>query len=347
MGGNTTVHLLNRYKDLIFDLGRYVIFGLSLGNEGIHEAANQETVFTRWRDNMLTLIRRARADGKVPVVMNNYTRADFTESDYAYVRRLNLLIHEWDLPSVNTLGAIDDGAGRWADGFVDDPYHPNTDGHRELMYAISPSLFDALAEGKPQPVRDRTQETILSGTDVFEFTGEGTVHPFAVSFTVKGTDRGRLFTLHSDGREVRIGVNRDRRVYYVALSGDSLICPLRLTDDDWHTVTLSHYYAARRTLFYVDSLGQEHSERIIPERMTLGDEVGRSNRSHHFGELFFWRSALNPDEIRVLRDGAMLKSSLEIYMSLSDEQKASPTNLAQSLNQPRFIPQATKKSFRR
>ena len=337
IGGNRTVDLLNRYKDLIYDLSRFVLFGLSLGNEGIHDAADQEAVFRQWRDNMLTLIAMARADGKIPVVMNNYTRGDYNASDYEYVRRLNLLIHEWDVPSVSTLGAIDSGQGRWATGYQGDTYHPNTSGHREIMYAIPPSLFDALAEGKPLPVRDRTQQTTLTGADVWEFTGEGTLHPFAVSFTFKGTSEGILYTLHSGSREARIGINSDRKAYYVALTGDSLVCETPLTDD-WHTITLSHYYAARRTLFYVDNEGQERSERIAAGRMTLGYENGPDGVSRDFGELMFWRSALNPDEIAANVKGTLLKSSLEIYMPLSETQKTEPNNLAQSLNQALFLP---------
>ena len=337
VGGNTTVHLLGRYKDLMHDLGRYVIFGLSLGNEGIHDAENQEAVFERWRDNMLTLISKARADGKVPVVMNNYTRADFNESDYAYVKRLNLLIHQWDVPSVSTLGAIDDGHGRWAKDYQGDPYHPNTAGHRELMYAIPPSLFDALVEGKPLPERDTTQQTTLAGKEVFEFQGEGTVHPFAVSVGVRGKTQGRLLTLHSGNRQARVGINSAGRAYYVTLSGDSLVSSRKLSNQ-WHTITLSHYYAQGRTLFFIDNEKVEHAERITLGRVTVGDEVGKSSRSHKFRELMFWRSALNPDENAALLSGVLLKSSLEIYMPLSDTQKSVPTNLAQSLNQVRFVP---------
>ena len=36
---------------------------------------------------------------------------------YSYVKQMNLLIHQWDVASVNTLGAIDDGTGKWATGY--------------------------------------------------------------------------------------------------------------------------------------------------------------------------------------------------------------------------------------
>lgn len=67
VNGNNTLNLLARYNDLIHDCGTYVIFGLSLGNEGIHNAADQQAVYNQFRDNMQTLIKKAREDGKYPV----------------------------------------------------------------------------------------------------------------------------------------------------------------------------------------------------------------------------------------------------------------------------------------
>lgn len=57
-----------------------MIFGLSLGNEGIHGATDQQAIYNQFKDNMQTLIKKAREDGKYPVMMNNYTRGDFEQT---------------------------------------------------------------------------------------------------------------------------------------------------------------------------------------------------------------------------------------------------------------------------
>ena len=156
IGGNSTVALLHRYDELTHDFGRYVIIGLSLGNEGIHGAKDQQAVFDQFHRNMLTLIDKCRRDGKVPVVMNNYTRGDYNLSDYGFVKQMNLDIHRWQVPSVNVLGAIDNGEGKWADGYMRDTFHQDTQGHREFMLAIPPSPTGArrtfLAPGSHHPV---------------------------------------------------------------------------------------------------------------------------------------------------------------------------------------------------
>ena len=117
IGGNTTQALLNRYDDMTRDHAKYVIIGLSMGNEGIHESSNKQQTLNQFSTNLQRIISKIKADGKVPVVMNNYTRGDFTLDDYSYVKQMNLLIHQWDVASVNTLGAIDDGTGKWATGY--------------------------------------------------------------------------------------------------------------------------------------------------------------------------------------------------------------------------------------
>ena len=329
IGGNTTVNLLNRYDDLIRDFGRYVIFGLSLGNEGIHGASNQQAVFNQWRDNMLSLIKKVRADGKIPMVMNNYTRGDYNESDYSYVKQLNLLIHEWDVPSTNVLGAIDKGNGQWADGYVSDTYHQNTAGHAEFMYAMVPSLFDAIKAGKAQPVRNRTKSmTIEAGKSIYFFPEE-TVHPFTVTVRIKGTEGQVVCLTQASGtQKATVRVNADGTVTYVAPTGSTITSTKTINDDGWHNVTLTSYYAQRRTILYVDKAkAGEVAERLARiETVSIGDETN----SREVSEFFFWRSGMTPEEISAVCDGRMLKSSLEIYASLGG--KDDMENLAQSTN---------------
>ena len=337
IGGNTTSNLLGRYNDLIFDLGRYVIFGVSLGNEGIHNSSRRQAIYEQWRNNMLRLIDMARADGKVPVVMNNYGRADFNSKDYHYVKKLNLDIHEWDVPSVNLLGTIHDGQGHWATGYESDPFHPNTAGHREMMYAIPPSLFDALAKGKPVPTRQEAEGMTLSRGNTMVIKPENTVHSFAVSLMLRGSDRGRILSLVVDGKRAWIGINREHKIYYCSTMGDSLVCQIPLEDKARHLVTLSHRYAQQRTLFFVDTERQVAHERIRLEKIIVGDSKNR-NVKRRLSEVFFWRSALNADEVTALAKGAMLRSSLEVYTPLkAATRRDSLPNLAQSLNQLKFI----------
>lgn len=348
IGGNSTVALLHRYDELIHDFGRYVIIGLSLGNEGIHGAKDQQAVFDQFHRNMLTLIDKCRRDGKVPVVMNNYTRGDYNLSDYGFVKRMNLDIHRWQVPSVNVLGAIDNGEGKWADGYMRDTYHQDTKGHREFMFAIPPSLFDALLQGKPYPTRQALDGLSLRRGATIQFCGEGTLHPFTVTLRVKGNKPGRLMTISTSQGEAQLSIERGGIIRYNSVGRQALCSDkTRLTSSDTpYDITLTHYYAQQRTLIYVDGqLAGELKERMEPVLFTVGDS--KRNTSRHVSEISLWRSAMTPEEILLHHEGECMKSSLEIYAPLSEEMKTgSFPNLAQSLNSSLHYQSASKRERR-
>lgn len=132
-GGDNTVKILPRFeKELLPEKPDYVIIGLSLGNEGISSFSklNRERVYERFRSGMLHLINLCRNNGMTPVVVNCYARNDFGEDQYEAIRRMNMQINSWEVPSINALGAIDNGNGKWADGYWHDKSHPNEKGHR-------------------------------------------------------------------------------------------------------------------------------------------------------------------------------------------------------------------------
>ena len=330
IGGNTTNNLLNRYDDLIRDFGRYVIFGLSLGNEGIHGASDQNAVFTQWRDNMLKLIKKVRADGKIPVVMNNYTRGDYNASDYKYVKDLNLLIHEWDVPSFNCLGSIDKGDGTWADGYVSDTYHQNTEGHYEFFCSMVPSLFDALKAGKAMPKRVTTKSMKLPEEKTIHFNPEGTTHPFTVSVRVKG-GQGQVFKVRCSTGEATVVFTPEGYVQLTTPAGGTLTSTRAVTDTNWHFITLTSYYAQKRTLLYLDKV----SAGVLDERLGEVQEVVLGGSARDVSELLFWRSAMTPDEVTALCNRKMLKSSLEIYVPMDPE--GNLENTAQSTNTVRVV----------
>lgn len=333
IGGHTTGALLARYDDLLNDFGRFAVIGLSMGNEGIHESTDKEKTFSQFRDNMLRLIERIKADGKIPVVVNNYTRADYTPQDYEAIRRINLLIHGWDVASVNSLGAIDDGHGRWSKGYLNDPGHPNGAGHREFALAFVPSLFDALAAGKPQPERITGASMKLGNGRTAHFVPESQVHPFTTSVGIKGSKPGRIITLsHADG-EARVEINPDGTVSYITPQGQSITSaqPV-MADGRFHTLTLTHYHARGCTMLYADStLCGSVAERLVPKEFTFGD-ARRKSAAHTFSEITFWRSGMNADEIAAHLSGDMLKSSLELYSPMHTDRQGRVANLAQSLN---------------
>ena len=139
----------------------YVLLGLSLGNEGIQNGttkAEKDAVYAQFESGMRGFVDRSRQHHIVPVITLCYTRNDFTSVEYEYTRRMNLAINAWDVPSVNFLGAVDDGTGKWAKGFWHDSLHPNAAGHAELLRTFVPTHCETERKRMHRIVRRDTDD---------------------------------------------------------------------------------------------------------------------------------------------------------------------------------------------
>ncbi|MFZ4583556.1 MAG: GDSL-type esterase/lipase family protein, partial [Paludibacter sp.] len=246
IGGNATPDLLNRWEsDLLNDNSKYVVYALSLGNEGI--IGGGQPKFDQFKNNMQLLINKARAAGKIPIVANCYANGGYTSVEYNYVNQMNQLIHQWDVPSYNFLGADDDETGKWVTGYVMDAAHPNTDGHIEFFLTIVPSLFDALAAGKPQPVKQNGNSWLSVGTSVttdnFKITPENTLHSFTQVIDVRTTTTGAIATFTSNNAQGVLRIEANGMLSYTSPSGTTITSSTAVNDGQWHKITLTHYYA--------------------------------------------------------------------------------------------------------
>lgn len=331
IGGNTTQMVLDRWeRDLLRDCGRYVFYGLSLGNER-NNGTQTDQAAKNYEKGMKQLIRQADSVGIVPVMASNYANGGFNESDYEILKNLNLTIQQWEVPSVNMLGAVDDGAGRWVKAIESDGAHPNSDGHREMSYAIVPSLFDALDAGKTIPQRQESTAYALgkaSATQHIEFVPENIVHPFTLSFEVKASSAGTLASFETENGTGNIKIDENGNIVYESPS-DGQITSTTSANDEWLCISLTHYYAWGMPQLYVNGVKcGELSEKLVATKFALGGSNAPDKADYR--QLFFWRSGMNDKEIAAVAEGKMLRSSLEIYAPLSNE---SPLiNLAQSTN---------------
>ncbi|MVN78049.1 hypothetical protein GO988_17100 [Hymenobacter sp. HMF4947] len=329
--GDNTVKVLARWnRDLPPQGGRYVLYALALGNEGIHGGGQPK--FDQFRTNLQVLIQQAKAQGIVPVVTNSYTRNDYTPEDYAFIRQMNLLLQAWAVPTVNLLGAVDDGAGHWATGYWDDALHPNDLGHAELFHALVPSLFDALRAGKPLPHRQATSYVQLPApaggrAATISFVPEALVHPFTQVISFRAAAAGRLLLLQDSTTTGSLRIDPAGTLTYSSAKTGHLTSQARVNDHRWHTATLTHYFARGETILYLDSawVGSVR-EQLRTRQLTLGG--GQAPRGAHYRNWLFYRSGMNTEEVHALVADSLLKSSLELYAPLDGRHGPTPDSLA-------------------
>jgi lysophospholipase L1-like esterase len=344
----------------------YVVIALSLGNEGIRDAegaAAKDTVFEQFTRGIKAIVDRSRSQGIAPIVTLCYTRNDYTGVEYEYTRRMNARINEWDVPSVNLLGAVDDGTGKWVNGFWWDSLHPNAAGHAELATTFVPSLFDALERKKPTPRRpDAAGFARLMGGGALTFSPDAPIHPFAYGMSIRTNGDGTIArisgstllpststktvtrtgqppvtiasTTLSLGGSASATIGIRNGVWTYTSTGGELVASAVRADAGWHQLLVSHYTARGESLFFVDGvLAGRSSERLAPAGFTVGGPD--DSRRMDVRDVLIYRSALNADEAALVSKGGLPQASLEVFAPLGDSRFAKGQvveNRAQSLS---------------
>jgi lysophospholipase L1-like esterase len=329
-GGDNTIKISGRLDTNLYNVSPdYVVIGLSLGNEGFIQPKTEIAkgrITERFRTGLLRLADSISAHGAKVVIANCYANNQADEITYQLTREMNSIINEWPIPSINLLGAIDNGSGKWVPGFWKDDLHPNDPGHEEMSLTIVPTLFDAIEKGKPVPYRDWRSDYMILRTDQsmeddpLKVKVNGKMHSFSVSimFMMKGDGViGKIY--HTNGVNIitkensQLGYrNKDTFVRIPIVNSDSA---------QWQYLTVSHNYAmGTTTVFLNGSPGATVKENLEPLIFTLGEAKGKEGKSLSGISLKDWmihRSSLNESEARDYMKWKMIRSSLEVYVPFS------------------------------
>ena len=345
-GGDNTVKIMPRFEtQLLPEHPRFVIIGLSLGNEGITASTevDRERIFERFRSGLLHLIGLCRDSGMYPVVVNCYARNDFGREQYEATKRMNLIIDTWDVPCIDALGAIDNGKGNWAEGYWHDKSHPNFKGHKEIFYSFVPSLFDAIEAGKKVPamVCSKNYLSITSGpaSAPLVFLPDDTIHSFSVCFKVKTNGQGIIAAVNKDGPGAFLE-EKGGKIFYHSSAEERIEGMSTEENKGWQYITLVHQYASGLTFLYTNGhLAGSINEKLDFKEFILGGTRNRDTvkapEKAGYRDLLIYRSALNPDEVLAQYYDRLLPASLEIYAPFDDiefKPGYAVNNYAQSLS---------------
>jgi lysophospholipase L1-like esterase len=227
--GNNTYDLFARFdRDMTPVEAKYVVIGISLGNEGLHEKGARAVL--SYRENMPRLIRMLQEQGRTVIVINNYPRADFNQVDYADLCEVNLEVQQWDVPTINLFGTIDDGVGRWAAHLWNgsDIYHPNQQGHEAMASAFPLTMWDALQAGKPLPeyICTRGDQNDL---ECISFVPEGQVQSYTLSYTSADTIYTEVYSaaqrklyVYANGQLISTSEAFDKTVDTITIQGSNI-----------------------------------------------------------------------------------------------------------------------------
>lgn len=347
--GDTTGKVLARIEhDLVDRHPRFAIIGLSMANEGL---AQQETdaVFESYENGMFEILDICRENEIQPVVGLCYPSDNYSPEHYEAIERMNLELQGWSVPTIDFLGPLDDGTGHFVHGYTFDAGHPDDLGHREMFRAIVPSLFDALAAGKPAPERVTTEgQMTVEGpqpTAPLLFVPREVVHCFTVAFQIRCRNEGVIAEVDGGGPVLRVSVDDEGRLA-ASLGEGVLHSASKLTDGGWHEVALAHHHLRGETEVWLDGepVGRLDGT-LLPRLFAVGGPATSGAvtppESADYRDLFLYRTALTARAVRAFHEGALLTASLEVYTPLRGAPPVHGTtieNLARSTSAFLFRP---------
>lgn len=328
--GDTTEKVLARLdKDLFSLKPDIVVISLSLENEGIRGLGGRDPkkVYEGFGTNLRRIVAECREHGITPVVASCYANDNFGDpAIYRFIVGMSLEIASWDVPSINLLGALDRGDGRFIKGLTFDLDHPADRGHRELFLSIVPGLFEALAAGKPAPERDSRPGYFSSGTAgrsrYLSCVPADPMHSFTSIFEIRASGPGIAASVRGgDGKASTIAVTENGDVALHASTGAVQRVPASLLDGKWHRVGWVYHYLKQEATLYVDGVaGGSIAEAGVPVQFLLGGSGRESPKGRPaaagFRDWMIYRVPLNGAEIEAVQSGRLLPGSLEVFAPL-------------------------------
>lgn len=321
VGGDTTTKLMARFQDdLLPEAPDMVIVALSLGNEGV--MGDSAAVYRQYVQNIRKLVQRCRAHRIIPIVSNCYPNGNYEDEHYDCLRRFNETLNTWSVASLDFLGAIDDGYGRWPDGTWTDAGHPNSFGHEEMFHAIPLSLFDNLID-EHYPLPETGQGGLQCGGAAdaprLSYAPDSSMHSFSVSFDVElvGEAAPGAVIAAVDGCRIAVGTSGCWELQLE--EGTALVSEAPVERDEACTIGLTHSYVRHELNLYVNgALVGGGPARLLPEHFWVGGGDQAIGPAGRYRDCLVYRSCLDAHAMASLASGNVLRSSLELYAPLTD-----------------------------
>lgn len=330
-GDNTLGAIARFFKDVVPLNPDFVIFGFTIGNEGMYSLSDKAAVYEHFRNNMFKLIHMTKKFGAVPIVLTQAPTQDFTNEIYNYSKKLQEELDESGVLCIDWGGVVDDLSGRPFANAMSDAWHYNDASHKEICNAIPPSLFEKAAiqrGGNLQPSYKGSVRfgAITTATPIhFVPTDEITTFTFFARFKIDtGTGLCALVSFTPTERVFTSGNTGTGAIAYAnsSISDFPIDDSKNFANDTWFSLAVTYSPISGKMRFYIDGVFKsEATLSMIPTRFTIGGREGSNYvlKTANVKDVAIYRTRLKDYQIAQLHGGLVSQTSLEIYSPMNDK----------------------------
>lgn len=335
--GNNTVAAINRfYTDVVSLHPDACIIGLSLQNEGI-TGSNKDSVYAQFKENIYKLVDMCRKAGIKPIVTGCYPGNNYTSVEYNYCKNFNDEMEASDIPFIQFMESVDDGAGHWREGMYTDALHPNDVGHEAMYRAIPLGLFDKIYNSNQHRAFTMLDKGYTNfGADQTTTSAINAPTISLGSFTASvwfqrtpGAAAGKTILAFNNGTSDPFRVRNpiDSLVLDNSATANFIASTVKTSDYKWHNVIVTYDYYSDTIRLYIDGViygkGLPGSQLGTVTSITVGgraDQAIANAVGYNFKDFSLYRVALSKQDMDKMRNGFYKKGSAEIIASMSDKE---------------------------
>lgn len=319
IGGDNTEKLLARFAcDVLPEHPDAMLIALSLANEGLL-MGEAELVYQKYMTNMRKLIQLCQKNGIIPIIGGCYPNNSYQESHYNYILKFNEALGGWPVASLNFLSAVDDGAGRWAQGTDKDAGHPNKTGHAEMFTAIPLGLFDALIDGTTwgETICPSLEHWFAPRLETVGYTyrPDHPLHNFTAVFSLSTNkypiQEGVIFM----AGDIHLRLLADGAVVLLQNSRELLRISSAVRETGACVIGLSRRYLSAEIALMANGT-------VVTASALAADEIDLCSIFQPSGvalqDVALYRSALDNASLRATAFGNYPRSSLDVFAPLND-----------------------------
>jgi lysophospholipase L1-like esterase len=322
IGGDNTSKLLSRIDiDILSEHPDVVVIGLSLANEGIR-GKNPLSVYRGYVKNLKKIIQILHKNNIVPIISNGYPHGAYTPEQYQFAQKFNEELALWPVYSIDLMGAMDDGQGRWLMEFTKDAGHPNSAGHEEMTRAIPATMLDSVWNvDLPSivPAKSWTSLVTAQGQAHFQCQADRELHSSTFGFEVQLPDnaQGDVLLAKSEVWTCELNIQGAKRSIELVHQGQHLA--LDIPNSKELRIAISTSYGREELSLWLNGKAtkMKFTRSPLQNFHVYGNVTEKTNLK--FRNVFLYYSALSDNILNKMFSTARVPmSSLALYAPCDD-----------------------------